>query len=156
MLIKIDDVTGHEVISLVNEHLHSMTLMSPPESIHALDAERLKGPEMTFWSAWEGNELAGCGALKELDSRHGEIKSMRTAASHLRKGVAKQVLKHILSEARKRGYERVSLETGSMASFEPARKLYESFGFQYCEPFADYVEDPYSVFMTKKLCIFIG
>ncbi|WP_039074676.1 GNAT family N-acetyltransferase [Bacillus sp. MSP13] len=156
MLIKIDDVTEHEVISLVNEHLHSMTLMSPPESIHALDAERLKGPEMTFWSAWEGNELAGCGALKELDSRHGEIKSMRTAASHLRKGVAKQVLKHILSEARKRGYERVSLETGSMASFEPARKLYESFGFQYCEPFADYVEDPNSVFMTKKLCIFIG
>ncbi|MFT4399839.1 GNAT family N-acetyltransferase [Bacillus sp. SW14] len=151
MLIKIDNVTGHEVISFVNEHLHSMTLMSPPESIHALDAERLRGPEMTFWSAWEGNELAGCGALKELDSRNGEIKSMRTAASHLRKGVAKQVLKHILSEARKRDYERVSLETGSMASFEPARKLYESFGFQYCEPFADYVEDPNSVFMTKKL-----
>ncbi|MCY8317429.1 GNAT family N-acetyltransferase [Bacillus vallismortis] len=151
MFIKIDDVTGHEVISFVNEHLHSMTLMSPPESIHALDAERLKGPKMTFWSAWEDNELAGCGALKELDSRHGEIKSMRTAASHLRKGVAKQVLKHILSEARKRGYERVSLETGSMASFEPARKLYESFGFQYCEPFADYVEDPNSVFMTRKL-----
>ncbi|MDM5302750.1 GNAT family N-acetyltransferase [Bacillus subtilis] len=151
MFIKIDDVTGHEVISFVNEHLHSMKLMSPPESIHALDAERLKGPEMTFWSAWEGNELAGCGALKELDSRHGEIKSMRTAASHLRKGIAKQVLKHILEEARERGYERVSLETGSMASFEPARKLYESFGFQYCEPFVDYVEDPNSVFMTKKL-----
>ncbi|MEG7356916.1 GNAT family N-acetyltransferase [Bacillus inaquosorum] len=151
MLIKIDNVTGHEVISFVNEHLHSMTLKSPPESIHALDAERLRGPEMTFWSAWEGNELAGCGALKELDSRHGEIKSMRTSASHLRKGVAKQILQHILEKARERGYERVSLETGSMASFKPARKLYENFGFQYCEPFADYVEDPNSVFMTKKL-----
>ncbi|TYS10848.1 GNAT family N-acetyltransferase [Bacillus subtilis] len=151
MFIKIDDVTGHEVISFVNEHLHSMMLMSPPESIHALDAETLRGPEMTFWSAWEGTELAGCGALKELDSQHGEIKSMRTSASHLRKGVAKQILQHILVKARERGYERVSLETGSMASFEPARKLYESFGFQYCEPFADYVEDPNSVFMTKKL-----
>ncbi|MEG7333611.1 GNAT family N-acetyltransferase [Bacillus sp. 0102A] len=151
MFIKIDDVTGHEVISFVNEHLHSMALMSPPESIHALHAERLRGPEITFWSAWEGNELAGCGALKELDSSHGEIKSMRTSASHLRKGVATRVLQHILKEAGKRGYEHVSLETGSMASFEPARKLYESFGFQYCEPFADYVEDPNSVFMTKKL-----
>lgn len=149
MHIKIDDLTGRQVVSLVNEHLHSMTLMSPPESTHAL--EKLREPEITFWSAWEGDELAGCGALKELDSRHGEIKSMRTSASHLRKGVAKQVLQHIIEEAEKRGYERLSLETGSMASFEPARKLYESFGFQYCEPFADYVEDPNSLFMTKEL-----
>ncbi|CUB30648.1 MULTISPECIES: GNAT family N-acetyltransferase [Bacillus] len=151
MHIKIDDLTERQVVSLVNEHLHSMTLMSPPESIHALGLEKLRGLGITFWSAWEGDELAGCGALKELDSRHGEIKSMRTAASHLRKGVAKQILQHIIEEAGKRGYERLSLETGSMASFEPARKLYESFGFQYCEPFADYVEDPNSVFMTKEL-----
>ncbi|AGA22206.1 GNAT family N-acetyltransferase [Bacillus subtilis subsp. subtilis] len=151
MHIKIDDLTGRQVVSLVNEHLHSMTLMSPPESIHALGLEKLRGPEITFCSAWEGDELAGCGALKELDTRHGEIKSMRTSASHLRKGVAKQVLQHIIEEAEKRGYERLSLETGSMASFEPARKLYESFGFQYCEPFADYSEDPNSVFMTKEL-----
>ncbi|MDF4197273.1 MULTISPECIES: GNAT family N-acetyltransferase [Bacillus] len=151
MHIKIDDLTERQVVSLVNEHLHSMTLMSPPESIHALGLEKLRGPDITFWSAWEGDELAGCGALKELDSQHGEIKSMRTAASHLRKGVAKQVLQHIIEEAEKRGYERLSLETGSMDSFKPARKLYESFGFQYCEPFADYVEDPNSVFMTKEL-----
>lgn len=151
MHIKIDDLTERQVVSLVNEHLHSMTLMSPPGSIHALGLEKLRGPGITFWSAWEGDELAGCGALKELDSQHGEIKSMRTAASHLRKGVAKQVLQHIIEEAEKRGYERLSLETGSMDSFKPARKLYESFGFQYCEPFADYVEDPNSVFMTKEL-----
>lgn len=151
MHIKIDDLTGRQVVSLVNEHLHNMTLMSPPESIHALGLEKLRGPEITFWSAWEGDELAGCGALKELDTRHGEIKSMRTSASHLRKGVAKQVLQHIIEEAEKRGYERLSLETGSMASFEPARKLYESFVFQYCEPFADYDEDPNSVFMMKEL-----
>lgn len=151
MHIKIDDLTGRQVVSLVNEHLHSMTLMSPPESIHALGLEKLRGPEITFWSAWEGDELAGCGALKELDTRHGEIKSMRTSASHLRKGVAKQVLQHIIEEAEKRGYERLSLETGSMASFEPARKLYESFVFQDREPFADYSEDPNSVFMTKEM-----
>nr|WGD62062.1 GNAT family N-acetyltransferase [Bacillus subtilis] len=151
MHIKIDDLTGRQVVSLVNEHLHSMTLMSPPESIHALGLEKLRGPEITFWSAWEGDELAGRGALKELDTRHGEIKSMRTSASHLRKGVAKQVLQHIIEEAEKRGYERLSLETGSMASFEPARKLYESFVFQCCEPFADYSEDPNSVFMTKEM-----
>ncbi|KJJ41383.1 acetyltransferase [Bacillus subtilis] len=151
MYIKIDDLTGDQVISLVNEHLHSMTLMSPPESIHALGLEKLRGPEITFWSAWDNDELAGCGALKELDRRHGEIKSMRTSLSHLRKGVAKQVLQHIIEEAKKRGYDRLSLETGSMASFEPARNLYEGFGFQYREPFADYVEDPNSVFMTKVL-----
>ncbi|CAM3857855.1 N-acetyltransferase YsnE [Bacillus subtilis] len=126
MHIKIDDLTGRQVVSLVNEHLHSMTLMSPPESIHALGLEKLRGPGITFWSAWEGDELAGCGALKELDTRHGEIKSMRTSVSHLRKGVAKQVLQHIIEEAEKRGYERLSLETGSKASFEPARKLYET------------------------------
>ncbi len=149
--IKVDDLTGHQVIELVSEHLHSMTLMSPAESIHALDIERLKKPEITFWSAWDDNELAGCGALKELDSRHGEIKSMRTSSSHLRKGVASKVLQHIIEEAKRRGYQRLSLETGSMASFEPARKLYESFGFRYCQPFADYTEDPNSVFMTKEL-----
>lgn len=97
------------------------------------------------------NDLLGCGALKELDPYHGEIKSMRTAKEHLRKGVAKKLLQHIVEEAKKRGYQRLSLETGSMDAFEPARKLYASFGFEYCKPFSDYKEDPNSVFMTKEL-----
>lgn len=146
-----DDLTGTEVAELLREHLQSMTLHSPPESIHALNIEALRKPEITFWSAWEGDELAGFGALKELDDRHAEIKSMRTASSHLRKGVAKRLLQHILDEARWRCYRRVSLETGSMDAFQAARRLYASFGFIYCGPFADYKEDPYSVFMTKEL-----
>ncbi|MCY8484153.1 GNAT family N-acetyltransferase [Bacillus atrophaeus] len=151
MDIKIDDLTGSKVAELVREHLHSMSLISPPESIHALNLDELKRPEMTFWSAWEEDELVGCGALNELDGLHGEIKSMRTSSSHLRKGVAKRLLQYIIEEAKQRGYRRLSLETGSMASFEPARSLYASFGFQYCEPFSDYTDDPNSVFMTKEL-----
>jgi putative acetyltransferase len=151
MDIKLDDLSGSEVAELVREHLQSMALHSPPESIHALGLESLRKPEITFWSAWEGDELVGCGALKELDGQHGEIKSMRTSSSHLRKGIAKRVLQHIIEEAKRRGYRRLSLETGSMSAFEPARRLYASFGFQYCEPFSDYIEDPNSVFMTKEL-----
>ena len=150
MLIKIDDLTGPEVAKLIREHLHSMTLNSPPESIHALGLEKLRSPEVTFWSAWEGKELLGCGALKELDSGHGEVKSMRTSSQHLRKGVARRMLQHIIDEAKLRGYRRLSLETGSMDAFVPARKLYADFGFHYCEPFADYRKDPNSVFMTKE------
>jgi putative acetyltransferase len=148
--IKIDDLTGPEVAELVGEHLQGMSLNSPPESIHALNLEGLKKPEITFWSVWEGKELVGCGALKELDGQHGEIKSMRTSASHLRKGIARRMLQHIIEEAQRRGYRQLSLETGSMDDFEPARRLYASFGFQYCQPFSDYTEDPNSVFMTIK------
>jgi putative acetyltransferase len=151
MDIKLDDLTGSEVAALIGEHLQSMALLSPPESTHALNLDKLKKPEITFWSAWEQTELVGCGALKELDGQHGEIKSMRTSSSHLRKGVAKQILEHIIKEATRRGYQRLSLETGSMDAFEPARRLYASFGFQYCKPFSDYIEDPNSVFMTKEL-----
>jgi putative acetyltransferase len=150
MEIKIDDLTGPEVAELVREHLQGMSLNSPPESIHALNLEGLRRPEITFWSAWEGNVLVGCGALKELDGKHGEIKSMRTAAAHQRKGVAKQMLQHIMKEAKRRGYHQLSLETGSMEAFEPARRLYASFGFEYCPPFSDYIEDPNSIFMTVK------
>lgn len=99
-----------EVPELVREHLHSMSLISPPESIHALNLDELKRPEMTFWSAWEEDELIGSGALKELDGLHGEIKSMRTSSSHLRKGVAKRLLQHIIEEAKQRGYRRLSLK----------------------------------------------
>lgn len=151
MEIKIDDLTGSEVIALVSEHLHGMTLHSPPESIHALNLEALRKPEITFWSVWEGDQLVGCGALKEIDGQHGEIKSMRTSSSYLRKGVAKQLLEYIIEVAKQRGYRRLSLETGSMDAFEPAKRLYASIGFQYCKPFSDYIEDPNSVFMKKEL-----
>lgn len=151
VIIKIDDLKGSEIYGLLQEHLQSVKLHSPPESIHALDIEALRKPEVTFWTAWESGELLGCGALKELDSRHGEIKSMKTSLLHLRKGVAKALLRHILEEAKRRGYDRLSLETGSADAFVPAWKLYAGFGFGYCGPFADYVEDPYSVFMTREL-----
>ncbi len=151
MLIKLDDISGPEVCALLREHLEFAAKHSPPESIHALDVAGLKQPEVTFWTAWENSELLGCGALKELDKHHGEIKSMRTSARHLRKGVASQVLSYLIAEAKRRGYRRLSLETGSMEAFAPARQLYARFGFEHCGPFADYVEDPYSVFMTLKL-----
>lgn len=151
MEIRVDDLEGAEIIGLLREHLQSMTLHSPPKSIHALDVEALRKPGITFWSAWEGPELMGCGALKELGPRQGEIKSMRTASAHLRRGVAAAMLRHILAEAKRRGYERLSLETGSAAAFTPAHRLYASSGFQPCGPFAGYIEDPYSVFMTKEL-----
>jgi putative acetyltransferase len=151
MDIKIDDLTGTEIAELVDEHLQSMALHSPPESRHALNLDGLQKQEISFWSAWERGELVGCGALKELDGQHGEIKSMRTSSSHLRKGVAKRLLQHIIEEAKQRGYLRLSLETGSMDAFDPAKRLYASFGFQYCKPFSDYIEDPNSVFMTKEL-----
>ena len=139
------------VVQLLREHLHSMTLHSPPESIHALDLDALRQPSITFWSAWQDTELMGCAALKQLDARHGEIKSMRTASAHLRQGVAACLMRHLLDQARQRAYRRLSLETGSMPAFEPARRLYAHFGFRTCGPFADYVEDPYSLFMTREI-----
>ncbi|HZG57216.1 GNAT family N-acetyltransferase [Paenibacillus sp.] len=151
MMIRTDDLTGAAIIGLIAEHLRGMHEHSPPESVHALDLSGLKRPEITFWSAWEGEQLLGCGALKELDGEHGEVKSMRTAASQLRRGVARRMLEHIVEEARRRGYRRLSLETGSMEAFEPARRLYASFGFRECGPFADYAEDPNSVFMTLDI-----
>ena len=151
MQIRVDGLTGPEIIGLLREHLESMKLHSPPESIHALDLVGLRKPEITFWSAWQGSELMGCGAIKELDPRHGEIKSMRTVSSHLRKGVASNLLQHILDEAKRRSYRRLSLETGSAAAFAPARGLYARFGFKHCGAFAPYVEDPYSVFMTREI-----
>lgn len=151
MKIKVDDLSGSEVAELVMEHLQGMASISPPESMHAMNLDGLRRPDITFWSAWEEDELAGCGALKEIDKQHGEIKSMRTASSHLRRGVARGILQHIIEEARRRGYRRLSLETGSQAAFEPARRLYASFGFKYCGPFSDYIEDPNSVFMKKDL-----
>jgi len=151
MQIRIDDLLGGEVIGLLQAHLDYCRASSPPESVHALDLDGLRARNVTFWSIWDGEHILGCGALKELDPRHGEIKSMHTKASARGKGVAAAVVKHIIAEARARGYRRVSLETGSNDAFAPARALYTSFGFVLTEPFADYRPDPYSVFMTLDL-----
>ena len=149
--IRIDDLSSPEIAVFLEEHIEDMRAVSPPESKHALDLEGLKQPEITFWTVWNGATLIGCGAIKELSAEHAEVKSMRTAASYRGKGIASKLLQHIIREARQRGYQRLSLETGSMPYFEPARTLYEKFGFTYCSPFSIYKEDVNSVFMTKEL-----
>ncbi|WP_329742171.1 GNAT family N-acetyltransferase [Dyella sp. A6] len=139
------------VLALLHEHLRTLAPTAPAESRHALDLGGLQHPDITFWCMWDGKTLAGFGALRQLEPDHGEIKSMRTAATHLRRGVGSRMLRHLLDQAGARGYRRVSLETGSMAFFEPARQLYASFGFTPCPPFGDYRPDPNSVFMTKRI-----
>lgn len=151
MIIELDDLSRPEIHALLEEHLRNMYELSPRESVHALDLEKLRRPDITFWSAWEGALLLGCGALKELDPGHGEIKSMRTPAALRRQGAGRALLAHILEVARSRSYERLSLETGSHEAFHPAQRLYEAFGFERCGPFADYRDDPNSVFMTMRL-----
>jgi putative acetyltransferase len=151
MLIRKDNLQGPEIARLLRAHLENAAKHSPPESIHALNLDALRAPEITFWTAWEGRDLLGCGALKELDANHGEIKSMHTAERHRRRGVAAGMLRHIIQEARRRSYQRLSLETGSMDAFAPARALYARYGFETSGPFADYVVDPHSTFMTLEL-----
>lgn len=151
MHIRQDDLTGPEIHALLEEHLQHMRAVSPPESVHALDLNKLRQPAITFWTVWSGDSLMGCGALKQLNAQHGEIKSMRTAQAHRRAGVARAMLSHILEEARRRSYTRLSLETGSQDAFEPARQLYASFGFVECPPFEGYTDDPNSCFMCKLL-----
>ena len=147
--IRLDDLRGPEIRALLEEHLAEMRRISPPESVHALDLDRLKRPEVTFWTAWRQGRLVGCGALKELTPGHGEIKSMRTALGHQGQGIGAAMLRHILAEADRRAYQRVSLETGSQPHFEPARQLYRRHGFVSCGPFGDYREDPNSAFFTR-------
>jgi putative acetyltransferase len=151
MEIRRDDLTGSEIQSQQVEHLKFTAETTPPESIHALQLEELRKPEITFWTAWDGGDLMGCGALKALGSGVGEIKSMNTAARHRRKGVASRMLEHIMAEARARGYTRLYLETGSQPAYAPARQLYASLGFVECEPFAEYTNDPNSTYMLLNL-----
>ena len=151
MQIEIGDLDSPDVQALLSEHLASMHEHSPPGCVHALDLSGLREASVTFWTVRASSELMGCGALKALDSQSGEIKSMRTAKAHLRKGVATQLLRHILHEAKQRQYQRVSIETGSTAAFKPAILLYERFGFTQCDPFADYKDNAFSVFMTLEL-----
>lgn len=151
MEIRRDDPLRADVLALLEEHLMEMRAISPPESVHALDAAALTAPSVTFWTLREGGLLLGCGALTELDHTHGEVKSMRTTPAARGRGVATTLLRHVLDEARGRGYRRVSLETGSQPHFAPARRLYARHGFLPCGPFGDYGPDPHSAFFTLAL-----
>lgn len=151
MRIEVDDLTRPEIVALLNEHLTNMYELSPPESVHALDVAKLRSPDITFWSVWDNDVLLGCGALKELSSSHGEVKSMRTPKALRRRGAARAVLAHIINVAGERGYRRLSLETGAADAFVAAQTLYASAGFTRCGPFGDYREDPNSVFMSLQL-----
>jgi putative acetyltransferase len=151
MKIELDDLSRPELHALLREHLENMYALSPPGSVHALDLSKLRTPDITVWSAWEGPELLGCAALKQLDPSHGEVKSMRTPESARRRGAGRALLQHLLTVARSRAYQRLSLETGTAPAFTPARRLYESTGFTYCSPFPPYTDDPNSVFMTLIL-----
>lgn len=151
MRIRKDDLRGEAIALFLRAHLDHMKAVTPPGSVHALDLAGLRVPEITFWSVWEGEELVGCGALKELDPRNGEVKSMRTAEAHQRKGIGTRMLEHIEAEAMRRGYDSLKLETGAMPEFSAGRALYERHGFVRCGPFGDYTDDPNSVFFTKAL-----
>ena len=151
MNIVVDDLSGPQLAEFLEEHVREMRSITPPESKHALDLDGLRRPGVTLWSAMEGESVVGCGAIKRLDAVHAELKSMRTASARRQSGIASLLMKHILAEAQRMGFTRLSLETGSAEFFLPARRLYERFGFDYCEPFADYRPDPNSVFMTRLL-----
>mgnify|MGYP001158027722 CR=1 FL=1 len=151
MHIAIDDPERPDVLALLEEHLRNMHAITPAGSVHALDVSRLKVPSITFWSVRDGDTLLGCGALKELDPAHGEVKSMRTPETARRRGAGRAMIHHIIAVARERGYARLSLETGASAPFLPARRLYESVGFTSCGPFGDYPDDPHSAFLTLAL-----
>ena len=151
LIIFTGELLAPDVQELLAQHLVSMAEHSPPESIHALDIDALQADEITFWTVRDGPALLGCGALKEIDATHGEIKSMRTAEPHLGKGVATTLLHHVIAVSKERGYARLSLETGSGPAFEPAHALYLKNGFEFCGPFADYRPDPFSRFMCLRI-----
>ncbi len=151
MKIVVDDLSGRQIAAFLTEHVQEMLSITPLESKHALDLDGLRKPEITFWSVLDDGALVGCGAIKRLDPDHAELKSMRTATTRKRSGIASLLLGHIISEATRMGFTQLSLETGSAEFFRPARQLYEKFGFGYCEPFGDYQLDPHSVFMTRTL-----
>ncbi|WP_028762982.1 GNAT family N-acetyltransferase [Shewanella colwelliana] len=147
----LDELTGDAIAQLLQQHLEEMYSTSPSESVHALDLSALKQPCIRFWSLWDNEQLAGCGALKRLCHNHYEIKSMRIALSYRQQGLGAKILHHLVADAAQQGGKQISLETGSMAFFAPARNLYSKFGFHICPPFADYQPDPNSIFMTKQL-----
>ena len=146
-----DDLSGPQIAALLRLHLDEMHRWSPPTSVHAMPIERLRAPDVTFYSAWYEDALAGCSALKQIDAHHGELKSMRAHPDYRGKGVGRAILDHLLAEARARGYTRVSLETGRPEAFGPARRLYEANGFTECPPFGNYAADDFSICMTRPL-----
>ncbi len=151
MDIRAGDLDDPRVVELLRLHLEQSRAETAPGSAHALDLEGLKGPDVHFWTIWEGAILLGFGGLKELSAVHGEVKSMRTIDTAKRMGVGTAMLRHVIEEARTRGYQRLSLETGSWDYFQPARLFYARHGFIECQPFGGYVLDPNSVFMTLEL-----
>jgi putative acetyltransferase len=151
MKIVVDDLRGPEIAAFLEEHLREMRAVTPAGSVHALDLDALRAPEVTFWSVYDGDRLVGCGAIKRIDGTHGEVKSMRVAHDRRRDGIGSLLLVHLLQEAEAMGLDRLSLETGSTEHFERARKLYEKFGFEPCGPFAGYGLDPHSSFMTRTI-----
>lgn len=151
MLIKLDDLSSPEIHSLLSLHISDLQSKTPSESCYVLNLTALKHPSISVYSAWEGNELLGCGALKELSSTTGEIKSMRTATAHLRRGVGRAIVQHIIDEAKGRGYVSLYLETGTGQEFRRARELYGRFGFGGCEAFGGYVAGGDNCFMRLVL-----
>jgi len=151
LTIRIDDLKGHAIAELLQDHVASAFESSPESAVHALDIDGLRQPDITLWTAWQDRTLAGCAALRELSASHGEIKSMRTTSSHLRQGVATQLLHHLIAVAKERGYVRLSLETGNTLDFAAARALYRQFGFALCPPFGSYVDDGFSICMTRTV-----
>ena len=151
MRIELDDLSRPQIHALLQEHLTNMYELSPPEQVFALDLSKLRAPDITFWTVWDEEQLLGCGALKELSSTHGEIKSMRTPAAARGRGAGRAVLAHIISVAQQRGYTALSLETGTHPAFEPAHNLYRSQGFALSGPFGSYRPNPHSVFMELHL-----
>ena len=146
-----DDLTHPAVVALVEYHLRAAFENSPPGAVFALDASALRAPDVTLWTIWDSGDLLGMGALKRLDGKHGELKSMRTALAHLRRGVARAMLDHLIADGRARGYRRLSLETGSNAPFAAARALYARGGFVECAPFVDYVDTEFARYFTLDL-----
>ncbi len=149
--IEPDDLTSAEVVAFLEAHVAQLRSLSPPESSHALDLAGLRAPGVSFWTAYDGDELVGCVALKRLDATHAEMKSMRTAPHRVGGGIGSRLVEHVLEQARVAGHGRVSLETGSEEFFAPARRLYARHGFVECPPFGDYRPDPLSTFMTREV-----
>lgn len=151
LIFREGDLDAEDVQALLSLHFAAMRAASPPEACHVLPSDGLRDPALTFWSAREKGELVGVGALKQLEPRHGEVKSMRTAPTHLGRGVGAAILAHIVGEALRRGYTRLSLETGSTPEFAAALRLYERDGFEPCGPFGGYPESPFTRFFTRTL-----
>lgn len=146
-----DDATGTAITQLLSFHLEEMHRWSPACKVHAMPAGRLREPDVTLYSAWDGDRLAACGALKEIGPQRGELKSMRAASEFRGQGAGKAILVYLIEQAQDRGYDWLGLETGNAEPFVPARRLYEKFGFRECAPFGDYVSDDFSLCMEMSL-----